>query len=85
MASPTKVHKRRKVLKGLASGKWRKNRNANLGTTAPDLALTKPNANETAQKAARAAGPSKGKLVAKSVKKTAKAAAPKKAPPKAKA
>ncbi len=54
MASPTKVHKRQKILKGLRSGKWRKNQNKNNGTTAPDLALDKPNANETKQKAVRA-------------------------------
>ena len=53
MASPTKVHKRQKILKSLASGKWRKNQMANKGTTAPDLALDKPNANETKQKEAR--------------------------------
>lgn len=57
MASPTKVHKRRKVLKGLASGKWRKNQMANNGTTALDLSLDKPNANELKQKQVR------GKLV----------------------
>ncbi len=55
MASPTKVHKRRKILKGLASGKARKNAIANAGSTAPDLALNKPNANELKQKQARAA------------------------------
>lgn len=56
MASPTKVHKRRKVLRKLASGTWRKNKAANYGTTAPDLALNKPNANEQKQKQARAGG-----------------------------
>ena len=59
MASPTKVHKRQKILKKLRAGKARKNMVANLGSTAPDLALDKPNANEQKQKQARASAKAK--------------------------
>lgn len=55
MSSPTKVHKRRKVLKSIARGRKRKNHDRNHGTTAPNLPLDKPNANELKQKAAHAA------------------------------
>ena len=55
MASPTKVHKVRKILKGLRAGKARKNHQNNHGTTAKGLPLNKPNANELKQKSATAA------------------------------
>lgn len=49
MASPTKVHKVRKKLKKYARGKARKNQARRFGTTAPNLELNKPNANELKQ------------------------------------
>ena len=51
MASPTKVHKRQKELKAARAGKARKNAVKNQGSTAKDLPLNKPNANEIAHKA----------------------------------
>ena len=57
MASPTKKHKTRRVAKLAKLGKSRKNQVRLHGSTAPDLPLTKPNANELkqtqAQKAAK--------------------------------
>jgi hypothetical protein len=50
MASPTKKFKIRKKIKKAASATRRKNKTANVGSTAADLPLTKPNANELAQK-----------------------------------
>ena len=55
MGSPTKKHKTRRVAKLAKAGKFRKNKNLRFGTTAPDLSLDKPNANEAAQAKARAA------------------------------
>ncbi len=49
MASPTKVHKVRKILRNLAKGKKRKNEVRRIGTTGPSLPLNKPNANELKQ------------------------------------
>jgi len=49
MASPTKVHKVRKILRKVAQGKARKNEVRRIGTTAPNLPLNKPNANELKQ------------------------------------
>lgn len=49
MASPTRVHKARKRLKKYAKGKARKNLARREGTTAPNLPLNKPNANELKQ------------------------------------
>lgn len=49
MTSPTAKHKTRKRLKAAAMGKHRKNTVRNHGTTTPDLALDKPNANERKQ------------------------------------
>lgn len=54
MGSPTKKHKTRRVAKLAKAGSFRKNKNQRLGTTAPDLTLDKPNANEQAQAKARA-------------------------------
>ena len=74
MSSPTKVHKRRKVLKSIARGRKRKNADRNHGTTAPNLPLDKPNANEQKQKAAHAAAKAaspKKSIVKKIVKKKA--------------
>lgn len=51
MGSPTKKHKTRRISKLAKMGKGRKNALNLHGTTAPDLPLNKPNANETAQKA----------------------------------
>ena len=55
MGSPTKKHKTRRISKLAKMGKARKNKANADGTTAPNLALNKPNANETAQAKARAA------------------------------
>lgn len=49
MTSPTAKHKTRKRLKAAALGKARKNTVRKYGTTAPNLALDKPNANERKQ------------------------------------
>ena len=49
MASPTRKLKVRRKLSRASSGKTRKNKANKLGTTAPDLKLDKPNANEKAQ------------------------------------
>ena len=46
MASTTKKLKVRRKLRKIALGKVRKARAKKLGTTAPNLPLTKPNANE---------------------------------------
>lgn len=51
MGSPTKKHWTRRIAKVAKSGAFRKNKMQREGTTAPDLALDKPNANELAQKA----------------------------------
>jgi hypothetical protein len=51
MASPTKKHKTRRTAKLLNQGQWRKNKLRREGSTAPNLPLTKPNANELAQAA----------------------------------
>ena len=55
MGSPTKKHKTRRIAKLAKAGKGRKNLAQREGTTAPDLPLNKPNANEQAQMKARAA------------------------------
>jgi len=55
MTSPTQKHKNRRAHKLVKQGKKRKNAIRNNGTTAPDLALSKPNAHELAQITARAA------------------------------
>lgn len=49
MTSPTGKHKTRKRLKAAGQGKFRKSVVRNHGTTAPDLSLDKPNANELKQ------------------------------------
>lgn len=49
MTSPTAKHKTRKRLKAAALGKYRKSVVRNHGTTAPNLPLDKPNANELKQ------------------------------------
>ena len=49
MGSPTKKHKTRRVAKAANQGKARKNLVRKTGTTAPNLPLVKPNANELAQ------------------------------------
>lgn len=53
MASRTQVTDTRRALKKASRGRTRKNQLKNHGSTAPDLALNKPNANELAQKAAK--------------------------------
>ncbi len=55
MASPTKVVKARRRMNKARAGKARKNELRRVGSTAPDLALNVPNANEKAQMAARKA------------------------------
>lgn len=55
MTSPTAKHKTRKRLKAAALGKYRKSTVRNYGTTAPNLPLDKPNANELKQLEARKA------------------------------
>lgn len=54
MASPTKRHKVRKALTKARAGKKRKSHERNHGSTAPNLALDKPNENELAQAKAKA-------------------------------
>ena len=54
MASPTKKHKTRRTSKLVKQGQWRKNKLRREGSSAPNLPLTKPNANELAQAAAKA-------------------------------
>lgn len=51
MTSPTAKHNTRKVAKLAKMGKARKNKVAREGSTAPNLPLDRPNANEKAQKA----------------------------------
>lgn len=53
MASRTQVTDTRRAMKVASRGRSRKNALRNRGSTAPDLALDKPNANEIAQKAAK--------------------------------
>ena len=53
MASPTKKLKVRRAMAVANAGKKRKNAIRRNGTTAPNLKLDKPNANELAQKAAK--------------------------------
>ncbi len=53
MASPTRILKVRRALKIAAAGKVRKTRDRIYGSTAPNLPLDQPNANEKAQKASR--------------------------------
>ena len=53
MTSPTAKHKTRRVAKLAKLGNKRKNQVRNHGTTAPNLALDKPTANELKQKAAK--------------------------------
>lgn len=55
MASPTKRTKVRKALTKAKQGKARKNKVAILGSTAKDLPLTAPNANEQKQAKTKAA------------------------------
>lgn len=50
MASSTKKLKVRRKLRKMTAGKKRKNMEARKGSTAPNLPLNKPNANELAQK-----------------------------------
>jgi hypothetical protein len=50
MGSPTKKHKTRRVAKLAKQGQKRKNHLRSHGSTSPDLALDKPNANEQKQK-----------------------------------
>ncbi len=54
MGSPTKKHKTRRVAKLAKQGNKRKNLVRLHGTTAPNLPLDKPNANELKQRAAKA-------------------------------
>jgi hypothetical protein len=54
MASPTRKLKVRKRLKNAKLGLKRKNHDRVHGSTAPNLPLDKPNANERAQKKTRA-------------------------------
>ena len=49
MGSPTKKHKTRRVAKLAKQGTKRKNQVRLHGTTAPNLKLDKPNANELQQ------------------------------------
>ena len=49
MASSTKRVKRRRILRIGQAGRKRKNAERNYGSTAPNLPLDKPNANEKAQ------------------------------------
>ena len=51
MTSPTDKHRKRTAAKLIKACKLRKNKIRRLGTTAPSLPLTKPNAHEKAQKA----------------------------------
>lgn len=51
MTSPTAKHKTRRVAKLARMGKGRKNQLEREGSTAPNLKLDRPNANEVAQKA----------------------------------
>jgi hypothetical protein len=51
MTSPTAKHKTRRVAKLAKLGNKRKNQLRNHGTTAPNLSLDKPNANEQKTKA----------------------------------
>lgn len=53
MGSPTKKHKTRRVAKLVRQGKARKNSVRLHGTTAPNLVLDKPNANELKQAQAK--------------------------------
>ncbi len=53
MSSPTKKHKTRRVAKLVKLGQKQKNLVRNRGTTGPDLALDKPNANEKKQQQAQ--------------------------------
>ena len=55
MASPTKKHKSRSAIKSAAAGKARKNELRRKGSTAPNLPLNKPNANELKQAQAKRA------------------------------
>lgn len=52
MASTTKKKRIRKLIKVAGRAKKRKNWDRKYGSTAPNLPLNKPNANETAQIAA---------------------------------
>ncbi len=54
MASPTKKSKVRRAMNKARAGKKRKNKVRILGTTAPSLPLTVPNAHERAQQAGKA-------------------------------
>jgi hypothetical protein len=54
MASPTRVSKARRRIKKAGRGKFRKNLLARTGTTAKNLPLNVPNANEQKQKKASA-------------------------------
>jgi len=54
MGSPTKKHKTRRVAKLAKQGNKRKNQIRLHGTTAPNLPLDKPNANELKQRASKA-------------------------------
>lgn len=51
MTSPTAKHKTRRVAKLVRMGKSRKNKLSREGSTAPNLSLDKPNANELKQQA----------------------------------
>lgn len=55
MTSPTAKHKQQRRIKAWARGKARKNDARNHGTTTPNLALNKPNANEVKQAEAKKA------------------------------
>lgn len=54
MASPTKISKTRRTMKKISRGKGRKNLLARTGSTAKNLPLNMPNANELKQKKASA-------------------------------
>lgn len=58
MTSPTMKHRYRTEHKLIKAGRKRKNLANKKGTTAPNLSLDKPNANELKQKA-KAKAPSK--------------------------
>lgn len=55
MTSPTGKHKTRRVAKLVRMGKSRKNQLSREGSTAPNLKLDRPNANELAQAKAKQA------------------------------